>query len=178
MAQSPNPTLRSWGLTAPVCQSTTGAGAGEGGATCSVRPLRADGGSSAAPPATVRPLYRPRSRRRKGQVSSKYEPLAQGNRVLSEEDLAQVVLVPSGVEPLALNAYFQGAFVFQPVVPNLPQRGQVLRSMVLAHSALVFPKGHVQGPVQRVFDAPVASDGSQELFCWGWQAADVVAGLT
>ena len=37
---------------------------------------------------------------------------------------------PSGVEPLALNAYFQGAFV-QPVVPNLPQRGQVLRSMVL-----------------------------------------------
>ena len=102
----------------------------------------------------------------------------QGNRVLSEEDFAQIVLVPSGVEPLALNAYFQGAFVFQPVVPNLPQRGQVLRSMVLAHSALVFPKGHVQGPVQRVFDAPVASDGSQELFCWGWQAADVVAGLT
>ncbi len=88
----------------------------------------------------------------------------QGNRVLSEEDFEQVVLVPSGVEPFALDAYSQRSLVFQEVVSDLPQGIDVLWSVILAHSALVFTKGHVQGPVERVFDAPVASDGGQELF--------------
>ena len=153
-------TLAALRLYLPPCEGRAGRGAGE--ATIRQAPHHHRTGTGTAGEASV----------------ERVAGVIQGNRVLSEEDFAQVVLVPSGVEPLALNAYFQGAFVFQPVVPNLPQRGQVLRSMVLAHSALVFPKGHVQGPVQRVFDAPVASDGSQELFCWGWQAADVVAGLT
>ena len=37
--------------------------------TCWASPLRADGGSSAASPAAVRPLYRPRRRRHKGRTS-------------------------------------------------------------------------------------------------------------
>ena len=41
---------------------------------------------------------------------------------------------------------------------DLSQGVDVLRAVVLAHSALVFPKGYVQGPVRRVFDAPVASE--------------------
>ncbi len=89
----------------------------------------------------------------------------QGNRVLSEEDFEQAVLIPSGVESFALDAHFQGCLVFQEVVSDLAQGVDVLRPMILAHSAMVFPKGHVQGPVQRVFDAPVASDGGQQLFC-------------
>ena len=103
--------------------------------------------------------------------------LRQGNRVLSEEDLAQVALIPSGVKPFALDAHFQGSFVFQKVMADLPQRGYVLRSVILTHSAMVFPNGHVQGPVQGVFDGPVASDDSQQLFRRGREAADVVAGL-
>ena len=96
------------------------------------------------------------------EVSDRY--VLQGNRVLSEEDCEQVVLIPSGVEAFALDAHFQGSFVLQQVVSDLPQGVDVLRAIVLAHSALVFPKGHVQGPVQRVFDAPVASDGGQQSF--------------
>ena len=38
-----------------------------------------------------------------------------------------------------------------------PQQGHVLRRVVLAHPALVFPKGDVEGPVQRVFDTPMAA---------------------
>ncbi len=37
----------------------------------------------------------------------------QGNRVLSEEDFEQVVLIPAGVESLALDAHFQSGLVFQ-----------------------------------------------------------------
>ena len=41
-----------------------------------------------------------------------------------------------------------GVFVFQQIVGDLPQRGQVLRPMVFAHSALIFSKGYIQSPVQ------------------------------
>jgi len=40
----------------------------------------------------------------------------QGNRVLSEEDFEQVVLVPTGVEAFALDTHFQGLLVFQQVM--------------------------------------------------------------
>ena len=88
----------------------------------------------------------------------------QGNRVLSEEDCEQVVLVPSRVEPFTLDAHFQGFLVFQEVVSDLPQGVDVLETIVIAYSALIFPKTHVQGPAQRVFDAPVAPYGGQQLF--------------
>ena len=88
----------------------------------------------------------------------------QGNRVLLEEDFEQVVLVPPGVEPLALDAHFQGSFVFQQVVPNLLQHGYVLRAVILAHAAAGLPERSLQSPAQRVFDAPVASDHRQRLF--------------
>ena len=39
-------------------------------------------------------------------------------------------------------------FVFQQIVGDLPQRGQVLWPMVFAHSALIFSKGYIQSPVQ------------------------------
>lgn len=72
---------------------------------------------------------------------------AQGNRVLFEEDFEQIVLIPSGVESFALGAHFQGCLVFQEVLSDLAQGVDVLRAIVLADSAPVFPKGHVQGPV-------------------------------
>ena len=43
-------------------------------------------------------------------------PVGQGNRVLSEEDFEQVVLIPTGVETFALDACFQLSLVFQQVV--------------------------------------------------------------
>ena len=63
----------------------------------------------------------------------------QRNRVLSEDDFEQVVLVPSGVEPVALDTYFQRSLVFQEVVSDLAQGIDVLWPVILAHSALVFP---------------------------------------
>ena len=54
------------------------------------------------------------------------------------------MLIPAGVEAFALDAHFQGVLVFQQVVGDLTQRGQILRPVVLAHSALVFSKGYIQ----------------------------------
>ena len=58
------------------------------------------------------------------------------------------MLIPAGVEAFALDAHFQGVLVFQQVVGDLTQRGQILWSVGLAHSALVFSKGYIQSPVQ------------------------------
>ena len=44
----------------------------------------------------------------------------QGNRVLSEEDFEQVVFIPAGVEPFALDADFEGVLLFQQIVSDLP----------------------------------------------------------
>ena len=38
---------------------------------------------------------------------------AQGNRVLTEEDLKQVILPPTSLRAFALNAHFEGGFPFQ-----------------------------------------------------------------
>ena len=43
----------------------------------------------------------------------------QGNRVLTEEDLKQVILSPTGLQAFALDAHFEGGFPFQQVVENL-----------------------------------------------------------
>ena len=43
-----------------------------------------------------------------------------------------------------MDAHFEGVFVFQQIVGDLPQRGQVLWPMVFAHSALIFSKGYIQ----------------------------------
>ena len=99
----------------------------------------------------------------------------QGNRVLTEEDFQQVVFPPAGLEPFALDAHFQAGLVFEQIVGNLPQQGHVLRRVVLAHPALVFPKGDVEGPVQRVLDTPVAAHRRQQTLGRGLQAADVVS---
>ena len=66
---------------------------------------------------------------------------------------------------------------FEQIVGNLPQQGHVLRRVVLAHPALVFPKGDVEGPVQRVLDTPVAAHRRQQTLGRGLQAADVVSRL-
>ena len=60
---------------------------------------------------------------------------------------------------------------------NLPQRGHVLRSVVLADPAMVFPESHVQAPVQGVLDAPVSAHHLQQSLRRGIQAADVGTGV-
>lgn len=101
----------------------------------------------------------------------------QGNRVLTMKDFQEAVLPPTGLKAFALDACFEGIFPFQQIVGNLPQGCHVLRSMVFANPALVFPEGHVQGPVQPVLDTPVAAHCLQQTLCRPIQAADVVPGL-
>ena len=81
---------------------------------------------------------------------------SQGNRVLTEQDLEEVVFPPSGLQALALDTHLQAGFTFQQIVGDLSQGGHVLGSVVLAYPALVFPEGDVQAPVERVLDAPVS----------------------
>ena len=67
----------------------------------------------------------------------------QGNRVFSEED-------------------FDGVFVFQQVVGDLPQGGQVLWPVVFAHSALVFSKGYIDDVTTA--GKPAATSGRKPTF--------------
>ncbi len=101
----------------------------------------------------------------------------QGNRVLTKEHLEEIVLDPSGFMPFTLDAPFKGGFLFQQVEGNLAQHSQVLGTMILADTALIFSKGNVQGPMQAVFDTPVSTGGLQQGLGLAGQTADVVAGL-
>ena len=49
--------------------------------------------------------------------------------------------------------------------------------MILADTTVIFSKGNVQGPVQAVFDTPMAAGGLQQSLSLAGEAANVVAGL-
>ena len=48
----------------------------------------------------------------------------QGNRVLAEQDFAEVIVLPACLQAFALDAHFQDGLPFQQVVGYLPQRRQ------------------------------------------------------
>src|SRR5512144_3211457 len=55
----------------------------------------------------------------------------------------------------------------------MPQQGEVFRSVILAHSAVILVKGQVQGPVQLILNAPMRAHTPQHLFSAG-DTGDVV----
>ena len=75
----------------------------------------------------------------------------------------QVRLIPSGGLALALDPDLQARILLQEIQRQAAQNGEVLRTMVDAHPAVILPEGNVQHPVEAVLDLPVRPGCSQRL---------------
>ena len=111
-----------------------------------------------AMPYTATFQYTPLKHRR-GRMGTRSNP------VLTAEGFQEAVFPPHGLETFALDTRLQAGLPLQQAVGYLAQCRHVLRAIVLAHPALVFAKGRIQAPVQRIPDAPVAADCLQQPGC-------------
>lgn len=68
--------------------------------------------------------------------------------------MQQKGLVPPSFEPLGMHADMRGPHLLEQVQRLVPQDGEVLGSMVLAHATPVFSKGEIQHPMQAVLNPP------------------------
>ncbi len=91
----------------------------------------------------------------RAELTKKYPNkwVAQGNRILLEEDPKEVSFIPTSFEPLPLDADLGAVVLAQEVQGEPPQHCEILGR--LAYSAFVFPKRHIQHPVLAVLDAPM-----------------------
>ena len=71
--------------------------------------------------------------------------------------LAQVVLVPGGRQPLVGDAHIEGLILPQQIVGDAPEGGHIVGSRARVDAAVVLVKGHIQDPVVGVFDGPVTA---------------------
>ncbi len=78
------------------------------------------------------------------------------------QDFLHVGQIATGLEALVFDPQLCAGIPPQERVGRAPQDGHVAGSMALAQAAFVFPEGHVQHPVQGVFDAPVPADVGQQ----------------
>jgi len=100
---------------------------------------------------------------------------SQGYRILcSFQDGYQVAFVPAGAQTLAFNAGFSGFFLAQQVQGQMAQDRKVGIGIALAHPTGIFTHGHVQHPMEAVFDFPVTTARRQHLAGVTRQTADVV----
>ena len=64
-------------------------------------------------------------------------------------------MVPCGSESLSVDAQFAGFVPLEQIESDAVEQGEVLRGVSGALAAQILAEGHVQHPVQFVFDAPV-----------------------
>ncbi len=91
-------------------------------------------------------------------------------------------MVPCGSESLSVDARFAGFVPFEQIESDAVEQGEVLRGEVLrgvsgALAAQILAEGHVQHPLQFVFDAPVPAYELVQSCSIRGQAADGVAGF-
>src|SRR6266436_2199479 len=79
------------------------------------------------------------------------------------EDLEQILRVPSGSFAPSLDRALVGGLSHQ-VEGEMADNGHVPGAMAGAQARLVLIEGHIEGPVQVVFDGPVASHRCREGF--------------
>lgn len=76
-----------------------------------------------------------------------------------------------------MDTSFSGFLLLEQVDSRVSQHRQVLSPMPQPHTAIVFPKGNVQNPMQAILNAPVFPFDVQEVSGIIRQAGDVEAGL-
>ena len=103
----------------------------------------------------------------------------QGNRILiaTRQDREQILFIPPSFQSFRLDTAFGSFLLLQQIECNVAYDHQVLCRMAFAHSALIFSKGDVEGPMNAVLDTPVATHCLAEFFRAANQAGDVIASL-
>ena len=115
-------------------------------------------GIGARTPEAFPPLQgAPEDSRRAGR-----EDAGQGNRILLGEDSKQVIMVPSSLLALGLDADFDVLFLFEQVQGQVSGYRQIAVGVARPDPAPVLIESHVQDPVQAVFDPPVLPGCFQE----------------
>src|SRR3954451_21199478 len=92
------------------------------------------------------------------------------------EEAGQEGVVPCGAHALCLHGPL-GAFELGKVESEAPQQGDVLRSVILTGSGLVFIHGHVENPVQAVLHSPMGAGHLAEVLGAERSAEQVVGGF-
>jgi hypothetical protein len=80
-------------------------------------------------------------------------------QVQSSSEMSRVVRSGLEFSGEADSAGFVGA---KEIHAEVSQEGEVLGGVAQANQACIFPKGHVETPMQAVFDGPVCSDGMKD----------------
>ena len=86
-------------------------------------------------------------------------------------------MVPSSLLALGLDAHFDALFLFEQVQSQVSGYRQIAVDVARSDPVPVLIEGHVQDPMQAVFDPPVLPGCFQERRGRGRMAADVLAGL-
>ena len=94
-----------------------------------------------------------------------------------EEDLQKVVVVPSGVEAFVFDSELLGVVVLEQAQRGAAEQAEVAGGVAFAEAGLVFLKGHVELPMQFVFEAPMATYRGRKEACGELLAENVVTHL-
>lgn len=84
-------------------------------------------------------------------------------KLLSEEHLFQVGVIPTCCETFVLHADLQRMVVLQQTQSGAAEDAEVHIGMASSQAGLIFLQGHVELPMEAVLDRPVAADGGGEL---------------
>ena len=77
--------------------------------------------------------------------------------------MCEVVRIPSGALALSRQADFARGIGAEQVQGETAQEGEVVRGIVQADSTGILAEGHVQAPMQAVFDAPMGAHRVQDV---------------
>ena len=89
----------------------------------------------------------------------------------------QVIIVPSSLQAPGTDITFGGLLILEQIQNDVAQDGQVFSGVILANSALIFPKGNVLNPMHLIFDFPMTAFGLQNRFRFGRQTGNEITGL-
>ena len=62
-----------------------------------------------------------------------------------------------------MDANFLGLFLLEQVQCDMTEDSEILRTMILAHPTLIFPKGNIKDPMESVLDSPMPARHAESL---------------
>ncbi len=95
--------------------------------------------------------------------------------MLSSENFVEVFFTPSGFKSPGFDAARGRGFLLEQIERHMAQHHKVLLAMVFAHAARILLKGHVEHPMQAIFDAPMAPHSCAKGSRIPRQTRDVIA---
>jgi hypothetical protein len=80
------------------------------------------------------------------------------------KDTQEIGSIPSCLEPFGMDAHTRGFFLTQQIEADVAQNCEIFVGMTEPNPRFILSKGHIQHPMQAVFNSPVVSDSGGEGF--------------